>query len=146
MPAHRRKKPLCTTALIASGLGRVWTQVWKRVAVALPCSCGLAEVSAVDHPHIRDTGLSSLFVETSYGCSYALSVLMIRKLFLSVLITPCRKFGQLWVHVCGEPIVSSMKPLPVFVGDYAPFRQLLFKFLLVQSVPQKNSSGLSALP
>ena len=117
MQAHRRKRPLCTTALVAAGLGRGWTQVWKRIAVALPCSRALAEVSAVGHPQIGDTALTGLFVVTSYGCSYALSALMIRKLFLSMLIVPCRNFGRLRVHVCGDPIVSSVKPLPVFVGD-----------------------------
>lgn len=77
----RRKRPLGTTVLIATGLGRVWTQVWKRTAVALPCSCTVAEVSAVDHPQRGDPGLTGLFVVTYYGCSYALSVLTVRKQF-----------------------------------------------------------------
>lgn len=67
-------------------------------------------------------------------------VLMIRKLFLSTLIILCRNFGRLCVHVSGEPIVASIKPLPAFVGDYVLSCQLLFKLLLVQSVAPKKQS------
>lgn len=85
-------------------------------------------------PSDRGHWLSSLFV-VSYNCFVPCIFLWLKSCSYPRL-TPCRNFGRSCVPVCGEPIVSPINTLPTFVGDCAPSCQLLFKLLLVQSVPQ----------
>lgn len=103
-----------------------------RCCLALLC-CD-AEVSVVDQPKIEGTGLSSFFGVICYGCSYAY-LLPVGKLLLSTLMMPCKKnlAGFVFMYAIN---CLFLKPLPIFLGDYAPSHQLLFKLLLVCSWPK----------